>query len=173
MELQPATNAEKMLDTARRQIEKCGGTIFTLTDIEVTGNEYFAPASLLSELRREVLEALRLKRVQTPLPHCIVADDGSARYPHSKITRHENVTNHLAEEFYRKHGVKEIEPALELKPTIGERVMVSSYCIRREMGECLKESPKLKGDLYIEHGFTKYALKFDCKLCQMELWHLN
>ena len=168
-DLEMAGNVEKMADTARRQIMKSGGTIFTITDVEVSGCEYFAPASLLADMRRECLELLREKRIQTPIAHRITTDDGTARYPFEKVTRYENVTNHLSEEFYRAHGVEEIEPALESRPTAGERVMISSYCIRRELGQCLKEKPTLKGDLYIEHGFARYRLEFDCKRCLMTL----
>ena len=172
-ELQMASDAEKMVATAQRQIEKTGGTIFSIREFEISGNEYFAPASILNDIRREALDLLRRKRIERNLNHNIIDDDFSARYPSNVITRYENVTNHLAEEFYHRHGVERIEPALEQQPTIGERVMVSSYCIRREIGECLKEKPKIKGDLFLEHGTTRYALKFDCKLCQMELWHVN
>ncbi len=172
-ELQMATDAEKMAATAQRQIEKTGGTIFSIREFEISGNEYFAPASALNDIRREALDLLRRKRLELNINHNIIDDDFSARYPSNVITRYENVTNRLAEEFYHRHGVERIEPALEQQPTIGERVMVSSYCIRREIGECLKEKPKIKGDLFLEHGTTRYALKFDCKLCQMELWHLN
>ena len=169
VEAEPASDSGKMADTARRQISKSGGTIFTITDVEVTGGEYFVPASLLADMRREALETLRTNRIERQLPHLIKSDDGTARYPFDKVTRYENVTNHLSEEFYRTHGVEEIEPALESSPTLGERVMISSYCIRRELGECLKKSPKLKGDLYIEHGFARYRLDFDCKQCLMGL----
>lgn len=172
-ELQMATDATKMTETARRQIEKSGGTIFLIRDVEIIGNEYFAPASILNDLRREALDLLRHKRLQRPMSHDIKSDNFTAKYPSKVVTRYENVTNHMAEEFYRRHGVEIIEPALEQQPTIGERVMISSYCIRREIGECLKQKPKIKGDLFLEHGTTRYALKFDCKLCQMELWHLN
>ena len=172
-ELQMATDATKMAETARRQIEKSGGTIFLIRDVEITGNEYFAPASILNDLRREALDLLHHKRLQRPMSHDIKSDNFTAQYPSKVVTRYENVTNHLAEEFYRRHGVEVIEPALEQQPTIGERVMISSYCIRREIGECLKQKPKIKGDLFLEHGTTRYAIKFDCKLCQMELWHLS
>ena len=172
-ELQKATDAEKMAVTARRQIEKTGGTIFSISDVEITGNEYFAPASLLNNIRREALDLLRQRRIERPLEHRIIADNGSARYPHKTVTRYENVTNHLSDEFYRRHGAEVIEEPLEQLPTLGERVMISSYCIRREIGECLKQKPKIKGDLFLEHGTTRYALKFDCTQCIMELWHLN
>ena len=167
--LSPANNPDKMQQTACRQIEKSGDTIFSITKVEVVGSEFFAPASLLSEMRREALERLTEARIAAPRHHKILADDGSARYPYPMVSRYENVTNSLAEKFYRKHGVKEIEPALELQPTQGERVMISSYCIRREIGECLKQKTTLKGDLYIEHGTARYRLDFDCKRCLMTL----
>lgn len=169
VDLEVADNADKMADTARRQIAKSGGTIFSITHVEVVGSNYFAPASMLADMRREALEALRIKRMERVLPHRIMADDGLARYPYDKVTRYENVTNHLSREFYLAHGAKEIEPALESCSTSGERVMISSYCIRRELGQCLKQRPTLKGDLYIEHGFARYRLDFDCKRCLMML----
>jgi putative protease len=75
----------------------------------------------------------------------------------------------MAKAFYLKHGATQLEPALELLPTVEERVMISSYCIRREIGQCLKERPTLKGELYIEHGAARYKLDFDCAACRMSL----
>lgn len=167
--LEPAADAGKMVSTVQRQIQKSGGTIFAVKTVDVEGSGYFAPASLLSDMRREALEALRLKRVERVPVHKILQDDGSARYPYDMVSRYENVTNRLSDAFYRQHGVENIEPALECKSTVGERVMVSSYCLRRELGECLKENPKLKGELYLEHGVARYRLGFDCRRCQMTL----
>ena len=68
------------------------------------------------------------------------------------------------------YRVERIVEPLELAPTTtGSRVMQSAYCLRREMGECLKEHPRLKGDLYLETGGHKYRLEFDCKRCEMNL----
>lgn len=169
MAFAPANNAEKMAATARRQIEKSGDTIFSITEVKVSGAEYFAPASLLSEMRREALEKLLAARKAAPRHHKILADSGEARYPYSVVTKYENVTNQRARDFYLQHGATEIEPALECQPTQGERVMISSYCIRREIGECLKQNPKLRSDLYIEHGSARYRLEFDCHRCLMML----
>ena len=166
-----AADRQKMHDTAQRQVAKSGGTIFSINSVEVTGYEYFVPASLIADVRREALEALREARLQRPLPHLILGDDRTARYPYEMVTRYENVTNHLAREFYTAHGVSHIETALESLPTADERVMISSYCIRREIGQCLKQNPTLKGDLYIEHGTARYRLTFDCRECRMGLIH--
>ena len=41
--------------------------------------------------------------------------------------------------------------------------------IRREIGECLREHPRLRGDLFLEHGAYRYRLAFDCEACEMSL----
>lgn len=81
-----------------------------------------------------------------------------------------NVTNRLAERFYRDHGVTRIERGLDLEAsTAGRRVMRSAYCIRREIGECLLEGSRLGGDLFLVRGAKRYRLAFDCARCEMSL----
>ena len=168
--LKEASNPEKMKQAALKAIEKSGGTIFDIVDVEILGCEWFAPASILSDMRREVLDKLMQQRAAQKPSQKIVSDNPSARYPRKEVSRYENVTNRLSREFYTLHGASHIEPALEASSTRGERVMLSSYCIRREIGECLKESPKLKGKLYLEHGTARYHLEFNCRECQMMLY---
>lgn len=86
------------------------------------------------------------------------------------LAAEENVTNRLAEAFYRDHGVRQIERGLDLaSTTAGHVVLRSAYCIRREIGECLREHPRLRGDLFLEHGAYRYRLAFDCEACEMSL----
>ena len=168
--LSDATGSVDMVETVRRVMGKCGGTIFRMEQVLVDGGYIFAPASLLAEVRREGLEALLREREGLGRPHRIMEDDGSARYPRAVVSRYENVTNRLAAEFYRRHGAMEIEAPLECAATTaGERVMVSSYCIRREIGQCLREQPTLRGELYLRHGASRYRLHFDCERCVMSL----
>lgn len=168
--LEPSSNAAKMTETATRAITKSGGTIFEISDIAITGSEWFAPASILSDMRREALEQLTAIRSRRKPSQRILADNDTARFPRKVVSRYENVTNRLSREFYLRHGAEQIEQALETTSTYGERVMLSSYCIRREIGECLREHPSLRGDLYIEHGTSRYKLSFDCERCQMSLY---
>ncbi|MEQ2545092.1 peptidase U32 family protein [Alistipes intestinihominis] len=162
----PGANASAL----RVQAMKSGDTIFAVRDAEVRGAEWFVPASLAAEVRREALSALDEARRNRPLEHRILPENPAARYPSERLTAEENVTNRLAEAFYRDHGVREIERGLDLAPTTaGYRVMRSAYCIRREIGECLRERPRLRGDLYLEHGAHRYRLEFDCAACEMSL----
>ena len=169
-----AQNSEKMRSTLRTQLSKSGDTIFGVEEVEILGSPCFLQASLLAELRRRLLSGLEQKREERPFVHDIRPESLAPRHPKRALTAEENVTNRLAEAFYRDHGVEQIARGLDLAPsTLGQRVMRSPYCIRREIGQCLKKNPTLKGELYIEHGAFRYRLHFDCKRCEMSLIHEN
>ncbi len=100
----------------------------------------------------------------------LLPENPAARYPGTVVEADGNVTNRLAEAFYRDHGVERIEPPLErAATTVGACVMQSAYCLRRELGECLLERPHLQGDLYLEAAGHRYWLDFDCRRCEMRL----
>ena len=168
--LEAAQNIPKNEQSIRTQVARTGDTLFRVDRVEVEGAEWFVPASLLADLRREAVAMLLATREKRSLPHEVRSEDQAVRYPHTTVTAEENVTNSLAAAFYRDHGVERIVEPLELAATtVGACVMRSAYCLRREMGECLKERPRLKGDLYLETGGHRYRLDFDCKRCEMSL----
>lgn len=165
-----ARNPEANAAALRLQTARSGDTIFAVRNVAVAGAERFVPASLAAELRRECLDGLLAARIALPRPHRILRENPAAKYPAERLSAEENATNRLAEAFYRDHGVCEIEPPLErASTTVGSRVMRSSYCIRREIGECLRENPRLRGELYLERGMRRYRLEFDCARCEMNL----
>ncbi len=163
-------NEEKMMQVARTQLTKSGDTIFAVSHAELSSPQYFVASSLLSEMRREALTSLhrlRLERYVTPAPF---VERAEARLPEEHLTPEHNVVNSLARAFYLDHGAQSIAPGHDLTAHFDEqRVMQSSYCIRREIGECLKERPRLLGELYIERGGHRYRLDFDCARCWMNL----
>ena len=168
--LDRANNSAKMRAVAEEQMAKSGDSIFCVRSVEVEGAEFFATAKLLAEIRREALAELASIRANVALPHDIRTDNGTAQYPLKRLTPQHNVVNSLARQFYYNHGVEHIVEGLDSwASTHGERVMESSYCIRREIGECLKQGSRLKGPLYLEHGRHRYRLDFDCAKCVMSL----
>lgn len=170
VQLDEAKNAAKMVAVAEEQMTKCGDTIFRTTKVEVTGGEWFATAKMLAEIRREALALLASKRAEMIIDHDIRSDSGTAQYPERRLSPQHNVVNSLARQFYKRHGVEHIVEGLDSWATTrGERVMESSYCIRREIGECLKKGSQLRERLFLEHGRHKYLLDFDCKMCRMSL----
>lgn len=164
-----AKSAEKMLQTIVQQLSKSGETIFNITDVTAT-NVRFVPASVLAQLRRELLARLEQARVESIPAKVAFVENTNAKYHSTTITEQENVTNRLSHQFYTDHGVTTISTGLDLsQSTAGCRVMVTDYCIRREIGQCLLKKPTIKGELFLERGRKRYKLTFDCKACQMSL----
>lgn len=164
-----AKNAEKMTSVIREQMSKSGDTIFDVTRVDISAVR-FVPASVVASLRRELLAALEHKRVVGHSRGKAFEENPAALYPHSELTEQDNITNALARQFYTDHGVKSLQTGLDLsQTTVGCRVMVTDYCIRREIGQCLLKNPTIRGELFLERGRKRYKLAFDCKKCQMSL----
>ena len=170
--LDEAKSVEKMRAVAEEQMAKSGDSIFRVTSVRVEGAEWFTTAKLLAEVRRESLSKLAAARFDAThsreYRRRVMKE--RVRYPETHLTPQHNVVNSLAEGFYRRVGVESIVRGLDLREsTVGERVMESSYCLRREIGECLKRGSKLRDTLYLEHGRHRYRLDFDCARCRMML----
>ncbi len=158
-------------EALRRQLMRSGDTIFEVRNIEFS-EVRFAPMSAIGTLRREVFELLEKERLAefSARKQELSTEKRCAKYPVSTLSPQDNVTNRLAREFYADHGVVEIAEGLDCQTTTaGEQVVISDYCSRREIGECLLEKPRLRGDLYLVRGTKKYRLCFDCKACQMKV----
>ena len=164
-EVRDAVKGEAAL---RQQLSRTGDTIFDVRDVEIV-NLRFVPMSVVGALRREVLGKLLEARIAHAdnLPRRVFIER-EATYPSVVLAPQDNVTNRIAREFYEAHGVERIAEGLDCRATmVGECVMQSSYCIRREIGECLLQRPKYRGKLYLVRGSKRYALRFDCKACKM------
>lgn len=160
----------------RRILDKLGGTGYRSARIVDLAGPAFIPASALAALRRQCVEALdgnaratyrycyRLpEKFDVPLPYG------------SRLTVHDNVANRLAREFYVSHGGTDIVPAMEVsgKNTCkDEPVMTTRYCLRKELGKCLKEpsGKDWKAPLKLVSGNTCLRLDFDCKNCRMQVY---
>ena len=164
-----AKNTEKMEAVVVEQMSKSGQTIFDVVRVDVSAVR-FVPASVVATLRRELLAALEQQRVAVYSHSRGFEERVGALYPRAELTEQDNVTNAVAREFYADHGVKSIASGLDIAPsTADHRVMVTDYCIRREIGQCLLCKPTISGELFLERGRKRYKLVFDCKKCQMSL----
>ncbi len=163
-------NTAKMAEVIETQLKKSGDTIFVVNDIKIEGEILFIASSLLSDMRREALSALHALRLERYSRPALFSERAEAQVVEESLSAEYNITNSVAEKFYLDHGAKDVTPGHDLTAHFSEeRVMQSSYCIRREIGECLKEGSKLRGPLYIERGANRYRLDFDCKICRMNL----
>ena len=135
--------------------------------------DIFIPASLLARLRRETIELLdRTHAITRPVDRRR-KEDKAALSPATALTPADNVANRLAEQLYRDHGVTEIVPALEAgtSATASTPLMHTRYCIRRQLGACLKgkNTDRLPRDLYLKTGSTLLRVTCDCRACEMLL----
>ncbi len=169
-ELQPAAKPQGERQWA--ELGKLGGTIYRLREAQVP-SEIFIPASMLAQLRREAIEMLDRARRITRTIDKRRAEDRTVACPVTALTAADNVANRLAEALYRDHGVTDIEPALETGApvTLSTPLMHTRYCIRRQLGACLKgrNATALPRDLYLKTGTTLIKVNCDCKACEMLL----
>ena len=169
-DLQPA--AKPQGDRQVAELGKLGGTIYRLREAQVPG-DVFVPASLLARLRRETIDLLdRNHRITRPIDKRR-PEDMSVPCPITKLSPADNVANHLAEQLYRDHGVTDIAPALEARAPVTDTtpLMHTRYCLRRQLGACLKgkRADSLPRELYLKTGNTLLKVNCDCKNCEMIL----
>ncbi len=169
-DLQPADKPQG--DRQRAELSKLGGTIYRLNKAQVP-SDVFIPASLLSQLRRETIDLLdRSHRITRPIDKRR-PEDKAYPCPAAMLTPADNVANQLAEAVYRDHGVTDIIPALEAgtPATASTPLMHTRYCIRRQLGACLKgkNATRLPHDLYLKTGTTLVKVTCNCTTCEMTL----
>lgn len=159
----------------RRILDKLGGTIYHARKIiDLVGN-YFIPASVLAQLRRDGVEKLDMARRINYKFGYRLPENMDVVFPKGNVlTIHDNVANRLAQEFYKSHGVTKVVPAVEVERPSGEiPVMTTRYCLRKELGKCLltPAGKELPSDLYLVSGSVRMRVEFDCKNCRMNLYH--
>lgn len=174
-EIIQATNPEKAAQTWVDQLSKSGDSMFRISrvDIEVTPAP-FLTVGRINALRRELLAALEEERVKnyhretkqhTPTEH---------PYPEKELKFTGNVVNSYARKFFERHGCKVVQEGYELiDATPGDTVMTTKYCLRYELGDCLKNrAPKekqLPAKLFLENNGKSLELEFDCTRCEMKI----
>lgn len=177
--LQPVEAQNNPVEHRRTQLSKWGDTIFSVAQYNDLIADEFIPASQLSELRRRLASALMAtlssrRAIGKPMQKTLynLPPEGA------RLTNRNNVANRLAEKFYRKCGVTDIESAIELKKPSGKTpvtLMETRYCLRRELGACLKENGRatLAEPLTLKGQSFDLRLAFDCKNCRMRVNYLG
>lgn len=171
-EKQPARTPQQ--PNLRGVLCKLGNTPFEASPDEVEfayQEEWFLPASVVTEWRRQVVEQLMAARricyrrpLQrfTPTHHPFIS---------RQLTYLGNVMNEKAQTFYRQHGVNELAPAYEQQAPTDVPLMFCRHCLRYTMGWCPQRqttrSPFREPYYLVATDGSRYRLQFDCKQCQM------
>ena len=169
-------------DTARKDMDyspifaKLGNTPYRLKSFTSTlDRRTFIPAGELTQLRRDITEALDKANITTYPFNYRDKENQDARYMTESLTYRDNVANSLAESFYRDHGVRKIETAIEVSDKISGkdiRVMTTRHCILRELGMCKKENGlgRYSEPLHLTSGKNSFTLRFNCRDCEMQVY---
>ncbi len=156
------------------QLEKLGDTRFSFraVNLNVTNIPHLK-ASVINNMRRKVIEKLESVRIQSFEKEVFAHLVSSFPFPQKQLTYLGNVSNKLAEIFYKRHGVDTIEPAFEIAKLKGSTtVMTTKHCIRYQMDACAihqKSTKKLNEPLFLQDNHHTYQLEFDCKQCIMKV----
>lgn len=180
-----AKDPSRTPETVKKALSKTGDTVFTVSDVSLTGNTgLFIPVSLLNALRRRACEALQ-EKISKRRPRTLPERKKAEASGFSSDYR-ANVANSLARDFWLEHGLTITEKAFELtgENTHERELMRCRYCLRHDLGLCpksVKGSQEKKvafkegnaGHLKPEplelvdpKGFT-YIASFDCRHCEM------
>lgn len=167
--------ARKPQDEVRSGImQRLGDTVYEARNIDDRLGNLFVPASELTALRRDVIDALdrdwnMRRRRNMRKPMALKKDEFFGQHFDYKA----NISNSLSRKFYLDHGAKDVDDALEVKSPDGEvQVMTTDYCIRRELGACLKTQAcnKLPDELWLDAPAGRLRLEFDCENCRMKIF---
>jgi len=151
-----------------RQLSKLGDTIYTCKQVEVSDDfNFFIPNSQLSDMRRQLVEALSLPPKKESIKH--------SQYKGlqlEKVNYQYNISNRMAAAFYGTDTLS----AFELKGGDGP-LMQCRHCIRYSLGYCVKHGGKRSLwheplSLVLGDG-RRFRLEFDCQHCQMNVYPLT
>lgn len=182
-------------DNIVRQLSKLGGTIYECREVEIKNqaDNYFIPSSVLTELRRNLMEDIEknadISSSEKAVSGSLSSAEDSLQESKVKVWQREygkygylyNIANKSAHEFYKLYGMSHTENAFELSKTsfqgtkTGESlIMQCRHCIRYSLGYCVKRGgrkPTWKEPLYLELGDgRRFRLEFACNVCQMNIY---
>jgi putative protease len=161
-------------DYIKKQAGKFGGTVFEAADIIIeSGDKYSIQSRFINELRRSAVEALLKERIKNHRIESAPVNKESIVYPYKKIDYTWNVTNRLAEKFYRRHGVEHIDPGFDISHVKDSQVMTTAMCLKHELDLCTKDKPagkKWKEPFFIANGRDRFRVEFDCSSCMMKIF---
>lgn len=171
-EKEPARTPQE--ENLKTQLAKFGNTPFEAVriDIDFAGN-WFLPASVLSDFRRQAVEKLISARRINYRRELFVLKPTAHAFPQSTLTYLGNVMNGQAVSFYAGHGVASIAPAFERAPAEKAVLMFCKHCLRYSMGWCpvhqRERSPYREPYYLVSTDGKRFRLEFDCKNCQMKV----
>ena len=159
-----------------RQLTKLGDTPYECNEVDLPAEfNYFIPSSRLAELRRMAVDTLMQVSLKKDKPNALTKKAvPSLRVPDYQQPYLYNISNELSSAFYKACGMRSDAHAFELCPPRNPLVMQCRYCLRYELGYCVKhggKTPRWHEPLFLKLGDgRRFRLEFDCRHCQMNIY---
>lgn len=171
-EKEPARTPQE--ENLKTQLAKFGNTPFEALRVDINFTEnWFLPASVLADFRRQAVEKLISVRRINYRRELFVLKPTAHAFPQSTLTYLGNVMNARAASFYAGHGVASIAPAFERTPVEKAVLMFCKHCLRYSMGWCpvhqRERSPYREPYYLVSTDGKRFRLEFDCRNCQMKV----
>ena len=168
-----ARNEQLAIENIKLQLSKLGGSDYTAGNVFVQLSEpMFFPAKELNSIRRDGVENHNTNRLKSYQPVRITLKKTNHPYHTLDLDYKTNVSNHLAVQFYQRHGVRSIQTAFELaNKKSQEELMRTKHCILYMLDKCrLNTSDSKKYNKLVLKGQNgTYQLDFDCNRCEMSV----
>lgn len=168
-------------ENIKRQLTKLGNTPYSCENVNVEDNadRYFLPSSILSELRRNLVEKLLSCEVHRHASSLKSSSVLPIQYWHPAYKAFPylyNIANSHAKVFYQSCGMTHPHDAFELNERSGDEfiLMQCRHCLRYSLGYCVKrggQKPTWREPLFLElPDGRRFRLEFACKECQMNIY---
>lgn len=170
-------------ENIRKQMSRLGDTPFYLRSLSIEFSQnWFVPSSHLADMRRRIVEAAMATIVAEPQEakqrsgvdaHQLqaaraIVREAAASESASAIEMGGGIANHLAEEVAHSLGL-EMPRSCEAGGA-APVLMTCKYCVRRQLGICLKDAHSPKESLRLRSADGRqFPLKFNCKQCEMQV----
>lgn len=179
---EPARNPDTAAAAIEKQLGKLGNTCFELNRLEMLSKPMFLPAADLNRLRRDLVDCLEKNRLKAYVRPIAGPRPTPVSFYRADLDFRANAANHPAVQFYKKRGVKSIDPAFECNPPgPGAPVMTTKHCIRRSLGWCPGKAGRSNAKslrpfvepLFLIHGKHRFQVTFNCRECEMQIHILS
>ena len=151
MEHQQAATPQR--ENIVRQLSRLGGTPYECTAVELQPADfpYFIPSSQLAAMRRMLMLSVE---------SLVLRDFSSVPQLSTKVSQHSTLNTQ--------------QKSLNSQPSTPTPLMQCRYCLRHELGYCVKHGgkrPTWREPLTLRLGDGRcFRLEFDCRKCQMNVW---
>ncbi len=160
-------------ENIKNQLIKTGNTFFIVENCDINlSDNFFIATAKINQFRRTLLDEFENIITSSYKKQEKQIEKNNTHYYKKILDYRANISNSLAEQFFKRHQVSEFQKAFELQQDKSDKiVMTTKTCIKYNMNLCPKYQTKNQ-DINIKYLKLKdkiFTLEFDCQNCKMNI----